>query len=389
MWVKFNSPLWTSIKNLGSPFYDPLKLSDRFKSPEELERIRKTQPGPVYDFYVSQNSHIEELLFTSPENRISGQSTPFENSLQAQLENDFEAEEARLRKVQWAVHLSVGANVVLFLVQLAAAISSGSLSLFATMADAFMDLLSSVILLMTSWAMAKRNQVKYPTGKARLETGGIIVFSSLMATLSVQLIVESIKSLISGEHEQNVTWFSIISIMGAWVTKFGLYLYCQALNKYPSARILAQDHFNDLIVNAFGLTMCLLGTHMSWWIDPVGGILVALIILRSWSLTAFEHVILIVGKTADPAFLQKITYIALTHDPRIMEIDTCRAYHLGHNLYVEVDIVMPPETPLHVSHDIGESLQFKLEKLDNVERAFVHVDYESEHHPEHNGERSV
>ena len=40
-------------------------------------------------------------------------------------------------------------------------------------------------------------------------------------------------------------------------------------------------------------------------------------------------------------------------------------------------------TPLWESHDIGEDLQNKLETLPNVERAFVHVDYESEHKPEH------
>jgi hypothetical protein len=47
---------------------------------------------------------------------------------------------------------------------------------------------------------------------------------------------------------------------------------------------------------------------------------------------------------------------------------------------------MDRETPLWESHDIGESLQIKLEKLVNVERAFVHVDYETSHKPEHHKE---
>ena len=36
---------------------------------------------------------------------------------------------------------------------------------------------------------------------------------------------------------------------------------------------------------------------------------------------------------------------------------------------------------LKQAHDIGEPLQNKLERLDRVERAFVHIDYESEHDP--------
>jgi divalent metal cation (Fe/Co/Zn/Cd) transporter len=78
--------------------------------------------------------------------------------------------------------------------------------------------------------------------------------------------------------------------------------------------------------------------------------------------------------------------IALTHHPKVLQVDTCRAYHAGNNLFVEVDIVMDRETPLWESHDIGESLQIKLEKLINVERAFVHVDYETSHKPEHQKE---
>lgn len=65
-------------------------------------------------------------------------------------------------------------------------------------------------------------------------------------------------------------------------------------------------------------------------------------------------------------------------------MDTCKAYHAGNSLFVEVDIVLPPTMELRTSHDIGESLQQKLESLPNVERAFVHVDYETLHKPEVN-----
>jgi hypothetical protein len=35
------------------------------------------------------------------------------------------------------------------------------------------------------------------------------------------------------------------------------------------------------------------------------------------------------------------------------------------------------------AHDIGESLQHKLEEDEQVERCFVHLDFECEHKPEH------
>lgn len=45
--------------------------------------------------------------------------------------------------------------------------------------------------------------------------------------------------------------------------------------------------------------------------------------------------------------------------------------------------MLPASMPLQEAHDIGESLQEKLELLPEIERAFVHLDYEYTHRPEH------
>ena len=44
---------------------------------------------------------------------------------------------------------------------------------------------------------------------------------------------------------------------------------------------------------------------------------------------------------------------------------------------------MDEATPLKISHDVSQTLQRKLEGLADVERAFVHVDYENDHDPHH------
>lgn len=74
---------------------------------------------------------------------------------------------------------------------------------------------------------------------------------------------------------------------------------------------------------------------------------------------------------------------AMTHSPAIKQLDTVRAWHSGPRLIVEVDIVMEAEVSLKDTHDVAEELQTKLESLPNVERAYVHVDYETSHAPEH------
>lgn len=65
----------------------------------------------------------------------------------------------------------------------------------------------------------------------------------------------------------------------------------------------------------------------------------------------------------------------------IVSVDTVRAFHLANGFMVEVDIVLPFDMLLRDAHDIGEALQHKLENIDEVERAYVHLDFEVDHVP--------
>jgi len=46
-------------------------------------------------------------------------------------------------------------------------------------------------------------------------------------------------------------------------------------------------------------------------------------------------------------------------------------------------VVMDEGRRMGECHDVAEGLQMKLERLPDVERAYVHVDWEVSHRPEH------
>jgi divalent metal cation (Fe/Co/Zn/Cd) transporter len=51
------------------------------------------------------------------------------------------------------------------------------------------------------------------------------------------------------------------------------------------------------------------------------------------------------------------------------------------NYFVNVDIGLSYSMPLAIAHDIRMELQDQLETMDDIERAFVHLDYEYTHMP--------
>ena len=77
-----------------------------------------------------------------------------------------------------------------------------------------------------------------------------------------------------------------------------------------------------MAVNSFGLVMSIVGDRFVWYLDPIGAILIGLLILFSWASTAFEHVWLLVGKGAPREFISKVLYLSMTHDSLIEKVET-------------------------------------------------------------------
>ncbi|XP_074286705.1 metal tolerance protein 11 isoform X2 [Silene latifolia] len=297
-----------------------------------------------------------------------------------------EEQEKLAKSETFAIRISNVANMVLFVAKVYASIQSGSLAIIASTLDSLLDLLSGFILWFTAFSMSTPNPYQYPIGKKRMQPLGILVFASVMATLGLQIILESVRQLLSDESN-----FSLNGVQESWLigimlsvtlVKLLLVLYCRSFTN-EIVKAYAQDHFFDVITNIIGLIAALLANYVSDWMDPIGAIILAVYTIRTWSMTVLENVNSLVGKSATPDFLQKLTYLCWNHHKAIKHIDTVRAYTFGSHYFVEVDIVLPSTMPLQEAHDIGESLQEKLELLPDIERAFVHLDYEYTHKPEH------
>ena len=282
--------------------------------------------------------------------------------------------------IKLAIRLSIFCNILLLIGKGVASYLSGSMSIISSLVDSAVDLASGAIIWYTNRSIKGTNFYEYPEGKTRLEPLGIVVLSVAMTVASIQLIITSATKIAEGTANADISLTTIIIISVTVLVKLVLFLYCRT-KKSPSTAVLAQDHRNDVLSNAVALGFGYLGYKVWKNADPIGAILISLYIAFGWWRTGGEQIRTLTGHTAQPALLQKLLWVCLHHDRRIQYIDTLRAYHFGYNLLVEAHIVLPPDMTLKEAHDIGEPLQQKLEKFPKVERAFVHIDYEFEHHP--------
>lgn len=73
-------------------------------------------------------------------------------------------------------------------------------TVLAAAIDSFLDILSGSLIWIASIIRERARPWDYPAGKSRFEPLGMIVFSSVMFTATLQLLIEGIKVRASWDH---------------------------------------------------------------------------------------------------------------------------------------------------------------------------------------------
>ncbi|KAK8088127.1 hypothetical protein PG997_003088 [Apiospora hydei] len=292
--------------------------------------------------------------------------------------------------VSLAIYVNFAANAILLAGKVAVVLSVPSMSVLASLVDAVLDFLSTVIVWTTTWLISRQDQYKYPVGRRRLEPLGVLVFSVIMITAFGQVAVESSNRLMSNNHEVIELTIPSLIIMSLTVVIKGLcWIWCR-LVKNSSVQALAADAMTDVIFNMGSILFPIAGFFFHiWWLDALGGLVLSLVVMFNWSQTSLEHIKNLSGFSATADQRNVLLYLTMRFAKTIRQIQGLQAYHAGDKLNVEVDIVLDHNTPLKDSHDLSESLSYVLESVPIVDRAFVHTDYASWNLPTHMAQQST
>jgi divalent metal cation (Fe/Co/Zn/Cd) transporter len=154
-----------------------------------------------------------------------------------------------------AITLSWAVNWFLLIAKLWAAIVSNSKSVWASLADSLVDLLSQGVLSLAN-RYSRKHHPDYPVGRSRLEALSVLACAGIMSMASVEVIQYSLIDMIEGfQGNKPIIDIGVILSVGI-VLKFVLYIYCHIANKVADSDTLAalgEDHLNDVMSNAAAL----------------------------------------------------------------------------------------------------------------------------------------
>ncbi|KAL4897191.1 hypothetical protein BDV59DRAFT_85842 [Aspergillus ambiguus] len=294
------------------------------------------------------------------------------------------------RVVTVAIYVNFVANVLLLAAKIVAMSMTNSLSVLASLVDGALDFLSTGIVWFTTTLTQKENKYQYPISRRRLEPLSVLVFAVVMMTSFVQVALTSAGRLISDDHSVVQLTLPSVGVMASTVVvKLLCWFWCRLI-KNSSVQALAQDAMTDVVFNLFSILFPLIGSFTgTWFVDPLGGLLLSLYIIWNWGGTAAEHIRHLTGAAASPTDHSVLLYMTMRFSKSILNIQNLKAYYAGDLLNVEVDIVLEEKTSLRDSHDVGESLQYMIESVPTVDRAFVHLDYDPWNIPSHMNQRET
>ena len=277
--------------------------------------------------------------------------------------------------VRCATYCSFGLNLMLLCGKAVAMSTSSSYTIMSSLADSCLDIIGGIIISCTA-ANSKytdEDKVKYPAGKSRVSTVGILVFSVLMSCCAVYIIISCLNSLLSHELAPPTTPTAVFVMIMTIFVKFCMWIAYTWIG-HPITLTLAEDHRNDVLTNALGLFMYWGGATLQWWMDSTGGILLSLFVLNSWIQNAWENAKMMLGKAAPPEVIRNITYVAAHHHPLIKIVDKVVAYQLGPMYFAEVYVILRDGISFEAARWIGDTLTMRLERVPDIEHAYVHLD---------------
>jgi cation diffusion facilitator family transporter len=107
--------------------------------------------------------------------------------------------------------------------------------------------------------------------------------------------------------------------------------------------------------------------------DAIAGVIVALMIAKVAFDICLTNIHYLTGGAPPKRFFEVIKKEALKVD-KVIGVHDIKAHYVGPKIHVEVHVEVPSDISAREMHDVEVAVKNKLESLDIVERAYVHVD---------------
>lgn len=278
-------------------------------------------------------------------------------------------------KLKRATDIALAINIFLFLIKGIVGVISNSIAVISEALNSFTDILVSIGIKIAVKISRDKPDSKHQFGHNAAQPIAAFILAVFAFVVGINIVEESIKRLLDPK-EIDISPAVYIVLIFTIITKIFLNRFQAKVAKdfnSPAIRAASIDSINDVLASSIAL-LGVIGASMNLnYIDSIAGIMVALFIFKSGYEVAKENLDYLMGRSADHSLDSKIKEIAFTING-VKGINDLRSHYVGNKFHIEIHIEVDKDISTSVSHDIGNEVKFALEKMDEIQKVFVHID---------------
>jgi cation diffusion facilitator family transporter len=270
--------------------------------------------------------------------------------------------------------LSIVLNTLLFGVKYWAGARSGSVAMVADAWHTLSDTLTSVVVIVGFWIMAKPPDDRHPFGHARAENIAAIIIGVLLAVVGALFGRESILRLLE-RKAVSFSLFAILVFLVSALLKEGLAQFAFWAGKKAGSQAVVADgwhHRSDAIASALIVAGAVLGRRL-WWIDGALGIGVCLLILWAAVDIVRSSSSILLGEAPTEELKHAVLAVVQKEYPLVDDVHHLHLHRYGSNMELTLHLRLPPAMSVGQSHEIGHRIEERLRSELAIEPT-VHIE---------------
>lgn len=265
-------------------------------------------------------------------------------------------------------------NIFLLIIKAIVGTISHSQAMIADAANSAGDIFASLMTFIGNKIASEPDDNTHNFGHGKAEYIFSLFISISMIFVASKLLYDSVMSLFFRDTF-TFSWFLVIVCIIVIIVKLCLYLYTKSLSKKYNNILLdanMKDHRNDCIVTTCTLISSLLGLFGFYLFDGIVGIGISIWIFYTGITILIESFNVLMDTSIGSETEKKILDLAHSYKD-IKKIDTISSSPVGYQYIVVVTIYVDGTMSTFDSHNLADSLEKDITKLDKIYKTIIHV----------------
>lgn len=288
---------------------------------------------------------------------------------------EFTPDAGRQQLYRRAILITLLGNLALAIGKGFAAYYSGSVSVYADAANSASDVLYSLLMILGLWMAIQPPDLSHPQGHSRFEPLVSLTVALAMTYAGYEAGRAALARFLTGGSAVD-PGLPTLALLTSAAIKAGMYLATRriaAAVASPALAVTARDNLSDVLTSGAALLGVCGSRFLHPLLDPLGGALVALWIFRAAFEAFRENLKYLTGAGAPRELLHEIAAVA-GEIPGVLRVHQVITEYVGPQLIADLHINVDGRISLYEAHTISDAVQAAVETLDEVDRAYVHVE---------------